>query len=143
MGNTPKKKRKLSAWNKFIRDNSHLAKFKLPSGSPDLTKMSEAFQGMKSTKSKPKKKITTGRVTTTTKKKETPKKRPKGEFERKVAKLKKEYDDLRRALGAKPKQSHFKRVGTLWSIKAGNVKARRVKLIDAMRDFRRRAKAML
>lgn len=74
------------------------------------------------------------------KKKETPKKRPKGEWEKKVAAFKKEFDDLRRALGTTPKQSHFKRVGTMWSIKAGNVQSKRVKLSDAMKDFKIKAK---
>lgn len=67
-----KKKRKLSAWNIFIKENSHLKKFQLPSGSPDLTKMSEAFSGKPKSKTKKKKatSITRSVKTVTTKKPE-------------------------------------------------------------------------
>jgi len=40
----PKKKRKLSAWNKFVKANSKKPRFRLRSGSPNLKKMAVAFR---------------------------------------------------------------------------------------------------
>jgi len=39
-----KPKRKLSAWNKFIKANSKKPRFRLRSGSPNLKKMAVAFR---------------------------------------------------------------------------------------------------
>jgi hypothetical protein len=42
---TPRKpKRKLSAWNKFVKQNSKKPRFRLRSGSPNLKKMGVAFR---------------------------------------------------------------------------------------------------
>jgi len=40
----PKPKRKLSAWNKFIKANAKKPRFRLRSGSPNLKKMAVAFR---------------------------------------------------------------------------------------------------
>jgi hypothetical protein len=37
-------KRKLSAWNKFVKDNSSKPRFRLRSGSPNLKKLGVAFR---------------------------------------------------------------------------------------------------
>jgi hypothetical protein len=39
-----KKKRKLSAWNKFVKANSKKPRFRLRSGSPNLKKLGVAFR---------------------------------------------------------------------------------------------------
>jgi len=39
-----KKKRKLSAWNKYIKANSKKPRFRLRSGSPNLKKLAVAFR---------------------------------------------------------------------------------------------------
>jgi len=39
-----KKKRKLSAWNKFVKANSSKPRFRLRSGSPNLKKLGVAFR---------------------------------------------------------------------------------------------------
>jgi len=39
-----KPKRKLSAWNKFVKANSKKPRFRLRSGSPNLKKMAVAFR---------------------------------------------------------------------------------------------------
>jgi len=39
-----KKKRKLSAWNKFVKANSKKPRFRLRSGSPNLKKLAIAFR---------------------------------------------------------------------------------------------------
>jgi len=39
-----KPKRKLSAWNKFVKANSKKPRFKLRSGSPNLKKLGVAFR---------------------------------------------------------------------------------------------------
>jgi len=46
MNETPKRKpkRKLSAWNKFVKQNSKKPRFRLRSGSPNLKKMGVAFR---------------------------------------------------------------------------------------------------
>ena len=43
-GNPKPKKRKLSAWNKFVKQNSKKPRFRLRSGSPNLKKMGVAFR---------------------------------------------------------------------------------------------------
>jgi len=40
----PKPKRKLSAWNQFVKANSKKPRFRLRSGSPNLKKMGVAFR---------------------------------------------------------------------------------------------------
>ena len=40
----PKPKRKLSAWNKFVKANSSKPRFRLRSGSPNLKKLGVAFR---------------------------------------------------------------------------------------------------
>jgi len=40
----PKTKRKLSAWNKFIKANAKKPRFRLRSGSPNLKKLAVAFR---------------------------------------------------------------------------------------------------
>lgn len=40
----PKKKRKLSAWNKYVKANSKKPRFRLRSGSPNLKKLAVAFR---------------------------------------------------------------------------------------------------
>jgi hypothetical protein len=49
MNKTPKRKpkRKLSAWNKFVKVNSKKPRFRLRSGSPNLKKMGVAFRKKK------------------------------------------------------------------------------------------------
>jgi len=46
MNETPKRKpkRKLSAWNKFIKANAKKPRFRLRSGSPNLKKLAVAFR---------------------------------------------------------------------------------------------------
>jgi hypothetical protein len=46
MNETPKRKpkRKLSAWNKFVKQNSKKPRFRLRSGSPNLKKLGVAFR---------------------------------------------------------------------------------------------------
>jgi len=41
---TKPKKRKLSAWNKFVKANSKKPRFRLRSGSPNLKKLGVAFR---------------------------------------------------------------------------------------------------
>jgi len=43
-GNPRKPKRKLSAWNKFIKANAKKPRFRLRSGSPNLKKLGVAFR---------------------------------------------------------------------------------------------------
>jgi len=43
----PKPKRKLSAWNKFVKANSKKPRFRLRSGSPNLKKLGVAFRKTK------------------------------------------------------------------------------------------------
>jgi hypothetical protein len=40
----PKKKRTLSAWNKYVKANSKKPRFRLRSGSPNLKKLAVAFR---------------------------------------------------------------------------------------------------
>ena len=40
----PQPKRKLSAWNKFVKANSSKPRFRLRSGSPNLKKLGVAFR---------------------------------------------------------------------------------------------------
>ena len=40
----PKPKRKLSAWNKYIKANAKKPRFRLRSGSPNLKKLAVAFR---------------------------------------------------------------------------------------------------
>jgi len=40
----PKPKRKLSAWNKYVKANSKKPRFRLRSGSPNLKKLGVAFR---------------------------------------------------------------------------------------------------
>jgi len=40
----PRRKRKLSAWNKFVKANSSKPRFRLRSGSPNLKKLGVAFR---------------------------------------------------------------------------------------------------
>ena len=40
----PKPKRKLSAWNKFVKANAKKPRFRLRSGSPNLKKLGVAFR---------------------------------------------------------------------------------------------------
>jgi len=40
----PKRKRKLSAWNKYVKANSKKPRFRLRSGSPNLKKLAVAFR---------------------------------------------------------------------------------------------------
>jgi hypothetical protein len=42
--NRSKPKRKLSAWNKFVKANSKKPRFRLRSGSPNLKKLAVAFR---------------------------------------------------------------------------------------------------
>jgi len=46
MNETPKRKpkRKLSAWNKYVKANSKKPRFRLRSGSPNLKKLGVAFR---------------------------------------------------------------------------------------------------
>jgi len=46
MNETPKRKpkRRLSAWNKFVKQNSKKPRFRLRSGSPNLKKLGVAFR---------------------------------------------------------------------------------------------------
>jgi len=44
MRRRPSKKRKLSAWNKFVKANSKKPRFRLRSGSPNLKKLAVAFR---------------------------------------------------------------------------------------------------
>lgn len=141
-----KKKRKPSAWNLFIKANAGKKKFQLPNGSPDLKAMSQAFKG-KTPKKKTKSRTTTrGGLSVTTRRttKDTVKKtRPKGEMERKMLKFKKEFNDLARAIGVPLSKTTFKFVSGTWRLKAGSVKIKRKKLTDAMKLFRKRAKALI
>ena len=41
---TQKRKRKLSAWNKFVKANAKKPRFRLRSGSPNLKKLGVAFR---------------------------------------------------------------------------------------------------
>jgi hypothetical protein len=43
-GKKRKPKRKLSAWNKFVKQNSKKPRFRLRSGSPNLKKLGVAFR---------------------------------------------------------------------------------------------------
>jgi len=43
-GTPKKKKRKLSAWNKYVKANSKKPRFRLRSGSPNLKKLAVAFR---------------------------------------------------------------------------------------------------
>jgi len=43
-GDRPKPKRKLSAWNKYVKANSKKPRFRLRSGSPNLKKLGVAFR---------------------------------------------------------------------------------------------------
>lgn len=109
MTNKPKKKRKLTEWNKFVRDNSGKARFTLPSGSPDLKAMSRAFKGGSKSKSKPRKQTQTRSVRTTTKKPEKKTRKtsmqkaktqavPVGGLEKRTIKLFQQLEQLRIAL---------------------------------------------
>jgi hypothetical protein len=40
----PKRKRKLSAWNKFVKANAKKPRFRLRSGAPNLKKLGVAFR---------------------------------------------------------------------------------------------------
>ena len=40
----PRRKRKLSAWNKYVKANSSKPRFRLRSGSPNLKKLGVAFR---------------------------------------------------------------------------------------------------
>ena len=40
----PRRKRKLSAWNKYVKANSKKPRFRLRSGSPNLKKLGVAFR---------------------------------------------------------------------------------------------------
>jgi len=40
----PRRKRKLSAWNKYVKANSNKPRFRLRSGSPNLKKLGVAFR---------------------------------------------------------------------------------------------------
>jgi len=42
--NRPQPKRKLSAWNKYVKANSKKPRFRLRSGSPNLKKLAVAFR---------------------------------------------------------------------------------------------------
>ena len=143
----PKKKRKLSEWNKFIRDNSHLAKFKLSSGSPDLKAMSRAFKGGTKSKSKPRAKAkSTGSVKATTKAK--PKAKParrKGKPERKRLDFKKEFDDIVRGLGIPLSKTSFKFIAGTWRLRVTGLgkTVKRIKLGDAMKIIKTRARKRL
>lgn len=106
-----KKKRKPTAWNLFIKNNSHLKKFQKPNGSPDLTKMYEAFSGKSKSKSKPKTKSTSIRsVKTVTKKPEKKVRKtavqkardqliPVSSLEKKTQRLFQRVEQIRLALG--------------------------------------------
>jgi len=43
-GNRSKPKRKLTAWNKYVKANSKKPRFRLRSGSPNLKKLAVAFR---------------------------------------------------------------------------------------------------
>lgn len=135
-----KKKRKPSAWNIFVRDNTGKKKYTLPSGSPDLKAMSRDYHGGSSKKrAKPKSKPKERTRTTT--KKDTPKKRRRGPLEKKAGDFKKELADIARALGVPVSKATIKTGKTSTTVKVGGIiKVKRKKLGDAMRDIRKRAK---
>ena len=85
-------------------------------------------------KSKPKER------TRTITKKDAPKKRRRGPFEKKVDKSIIEWADFRRALRVPVNQSHFKFVGGTWRIRIGSIKIKRQRLVDAMKELRKRVR---
>lgn len=145
MGEKKKKKRKPSAWNIFVRDNTGKKKYTLPSGAPDLKAMSKDYHGGTSkSKSKPKSKPKERTRTTTPKKKDTPKKRRHGPLEKKADEFKKELADIARALGIPVSKATIKISKTSATIRVGTIiRVRRAKLSDAMKDIRKRARARI
>ena len=145
MGEKKKKKRKPSAWNIFVRDNTGKKKYTLPSGSPDLKAMSRDYHGGSSkSKSKSKPKAKPKERTRTTVKKDTPKKRRRGPLERKAIEDKKELYDIARALGVPVSKVKITFSRTSATIRIGSlIKVKRARFIDAMRDVRKKAKARI
>lgn len=99
-------------------------------------------------KSKPRKKSNphrapARRTSTVSKAKSKPKSRPKGEFERKRIAHKKVFNDFARAMGVPSSKTTFKIVGNRWVLKAGKVRVKRVKLSEAMTEFKKRARKRL
>ena len=145
MGEKKKKKRKPSAWNIFVRDNTGKKKYTLPSGSPDLKAMSKDYHGGTSKKkSKPKSKDKPKeRTRTTTKKNEKPKRR-RGPLERKAGDFKKELADIARGLGVTVSKATIKVGKTSTTVRVGSIiKVKRAKLSEAMKIVRKRAKARI
>lgn len=135
-----KKKRKLSAWNIFIRDNSGKKKYTLPSGSPDLKAMSRDYHGG-SSKSKSKPKAKPKERIRTTAKKDTPKKRRRGPLERKAGTYYAELYDIARALRIPVSKATIRTGKTATTVTVGRIiRVKRKKLSDAMKEVRKRAK---
>ncbi len=147
MGEKKKKKRKPSAWNIFVRDNTGKKKYTLPSGSPDLKAMSKDYHGGSSkskSKSKPKNKPKQERTRTTTKKKDTPKKRRLGPLEKTASVYRKEMNDIARALRIPISKVKVTFNRTSVTIRIGSIiKVKRARFTDAMRDVRKKAKARI
>ena len=146
MGEKKKKKRKPSAWNIFVRDNTGKKKYTLPSGSPDLKAMSRDYHGGSSkskskskSKDKPKE-----RTTTTTKKKNDKPKRRRGPLERKAGDFKKELADIARGLGVTVSKATIKVGKTSTTVRVGSIiRVKRAKLGEAMKVVRKRARARI
>lgn len=145
MGEKKKKKRKLSEWNRFVRDNSGKKKYTLPSGSPDLKAMSKDYHGKgKSTSRSSKPKAKPKERTRTTKKKDTPKKRRRGPLERKAITYYAELHDIARALRVPVSKATITTGKTSTTVRVGRIiRVKRKKLSDAMKDVRKRAKARI
>lgn len=140
-----KKKRKPSAWNIFVRDNTGKKKYTLPSGSPDLKAMSKDYHGGSSkskSKSKPKDKPKE-RTRTTTKKNDKPKRR-RGPLERKAGDFKKELADIARGLGVPVSKATIKVGKSSTTVRVGTIiRVKRAKLSEAMKLVRKRARARI
>lgn len=145
MGEKKKKKRKPSAWNIFVRDNTGKKKYTLPSGSPDLKAMSKDYHGGSSkskSKSKPKDKPKE-RTRTTTKKNDKPKRR-RGPLERKAGDFKKELADIARGLGVPVSKATIKVTKKSTTVRVGSIiRVKRAKLTEAMKLVRKRARARI
>lgn len=141
-----KKKRKPSAWNIFVRDNTGKKKYTLPSGSPDLKAMSKDYHGGASkskSKSKPKNKPKE-RTPTTPKKKNEKSKRRRGPLERKAGDFKKELADIARALGVPVSKATIKVTKKSTTVRVGSIiNVKRTKLSEAMKLVRKKAKARI
>lgn len=135
MGKSDKEPRKPSKYNKFVKAN-------YDKYGGDFKKIGAAWrkqEGNPKKKSTPKVKPRSGSTVSKPK----PKSRPKGEMERKRIAAKKVFDDFARALGVPSSKTTFKVVGNVWVLKAGNVKVKRIKLSEAMAEFKKRARKRL